>query len=257
MRSTLVYDLPTRLFHWLFSGLFLLSFAIAKITDDESLLFSYHMLSGLMLAILVLWRIGWGLFGSQYAKFSEFRLNPLGLKEYFLGILSGSRKRWIGHNPASSWAAIIMFCLTLGLAVTGYLMTSGYKESFEDIHEFMANTFIIVVILHVSGVILHSIRHQDGIALSMVDGKKEIAELTTMSIRSSRPFAAVLLLALVFSSGLYIFKNFDSQNRTLTALGQTLQLGENESENEEKEYKQTKNNEPAEKNHDDDEGDDD
>ena len=62
MRTTLVYDLPTRLFHWLFSGLFLLSFVITKTVDDESLVFSYHMLSGLLLGGLVLWRVFWGVF---------------------------------------------------------------------------------------------------------------------------------------------------------------------------------------------------
>ncbi len=100
MRSTLIYDLPTRLFHWLFSGLFLLSFAIAKTIDDESLVFSYHMLSGLVLGSLVVWRLIWGFVGSEHARFSGFSLNPLHLKDYFLGILSGSKIRWPGHIPA-------------------------------------------------------------------------------------------------------------------------------------------------------------
>lgn len=229
MRSHLVYDLPTRLFHWLFSGLFLLSFVIAQTVDDESVIFIYHMLSGLMLGGLVVWRILWGLVGSKHARFSGFNLNPVHLKDYFLGILSGSKKRWLGHNPASSCAAVTMFALALGLAITGYLMSTGNKETFEDIHEFMANTFIVVVVLHVAGIILHSLRHQDAIALSMVDGKKE-APAGSASIPSSRPFAAVMLLALVISAGLYLFKNFDSQKQSLSLFGQTLQLGEGSSE---------------------------
>lgn len=232
MRSTLVYDLPTRLFHWFFSGLFLLSFVIAKTIDDESLIFSYHMLSGLLLSGLVIWRIAWGIIGSEHARFSGYNLNPIHLKDYFLGILSGSKKRWLGHNPASSWAAITMFTLALGLAITGYLMSIGNKESFEDIHEFMANTFIVVVVLHVAGVILHSIRHQDAIALSMIDGKKEVST-SSSGIPSSRRFAAIILLGLVMSGGLFLFKHFDSQNRTLTIFGQTLQLGENEEDDRE------------------------
>ncbi|NUN06946.1 MAG: cytochrome b/b6 domain-containing protein [Bdellovibrio sp.] len=231
MRSHLVYDLPTRLFHWLFSGLFLLSFVIAQTVDDESVIFSYHMLAGFMLGGLVVWRLLWGIVGSQHARFTGFNLNPLQLKDYFLGILSGSKKRWIGHNPASSWAAVTMFALALGLAITGYLMSTGNKEAFEDIHEFLANTFIVVVVLHVAGIILHTVRHQDAIALSMIDGKKEAATSDT-SIPSSRPFAAVLLVALVAAGGIYLFKNFDSQNQTLGIFGQTLQLGENESESE-------------------------
>ncbi len=230
MRSTLVYDIPTRLFHWLFSGLFLLSFSIAKTVDDESLVFSYHMLSGLLLGGLVLWRLIWGVIGSPHARFSGFSLNPLHLKDYFLGIASGSKKRWLGHNPASSWAAITMFSLAFGLAGTGYLMSTGNKEAFEDIHEFMANAFIVITVLHIAGVVIHSMRHRDAIALSMIDGKKESSEPAT-AIPSSRGLAAIVLIALVMSSGLYLFKNFDTQTRTLSLLGQTLQLGEVENEN--------------------------
>lgn len=231
MRSALIYDLPTRLFHWLFSGLFLMSFIIAKTVDDEAVTFSYHMLAGLLLGGLVVWRLLWGVVGSKHAKFTGFSLNPLDLKDYFWGILSGSKKRWSGHNPASSWAAVTMFVLALGLAITGYLMSTGSKEAFEDIHEFMANTFIVVAALHVAGVVLHSLRHQDGIALSMIDGKKELDE-SGEAIPSSRGFAAVLLLALVVSGGLYLAKNFDSQKRTLSLFGQTLQMGEAETQYE-------------------------
>lgn len=231
MRTTLVYDLPTRLFHWLFSGLFLLSFIITKTVDDESIVFVYHMLSGLLLGALVLWRIVWGVVGSKHARFSGFNLNPWDLKDYLLGILSGSKKRWAGHNPASSWAAIGMLALALGLATTGYLMTTGYKETFEDIHEFMANTFIVIVILHIAGVILHTLRHRDAIALSMVDGKKDLNE-NKDSISSTSRFAALLLIALLVSGGLYLVKNFNAQQGTLNLFGKTLQLADAESGSE-------------------------
>ena len=74
-------------------------------------------------------------------------------------------------------------------------------------------------------------RHRDAIALSMIDGKKETSEPAT-AIPSSRRLAAIILIALVISSGLYLYKNFDPQTRTLTLFGQTLQLGENENEAE-------------------------
>lgn len=245
MRSTFVYDLPTRIFHGLFAALFLTSFLIAKTVDDESLDFSYHMLSGLLMGGLVLWRIAWGFVGSKHARFSGFNLNPLHLKEYFLGVLSGSKRRWAGHNPASSWSAIAMFALAIGLSVSGYLMSTGAKETFEDAHELMANMFILTVALHVAGVLLHSLRHQDGIAFSMIDGKKEVSE-PSAGIPSSRRFSALLLLILVFTAGALLAKNFNSQSRTLSAFGQTLQLGDSENEHED-----TNQSEDDEDDHDD------
>ncbi len=64
--------------------------------------------------------------------------------------------------------------------------------------------------------------------------KKQISDAGA-AIPSARPFAAVVLLALMLSTGLYLFKIFDSQNRTLMVFGQTLQLGENENEGSETE----------------------
>jgi cytochrome b len=240
MRKHLVYDVPTRIFHWLFAVLFLTSFIIAKTVDDESWWFSYHSLAGLTLGFLVLLRILWGLFGTQHARFSNFILNPRHLVHYFKGILSGEKKRWAGHNPASSWAAITMMVMAIGLAITGYLMTSGSnKELFEDFHELLANGFIIVVVLHVAGIILHTIRHQEMIGLSMLDGKKaNIADDQT--IPSSKSAFGILMIGLVVAFALYLFNNYDGPTQSLQFFGTTLQLSENEEEeNEGKNHEQS------------------
>lgn len=223
MRSILIYDLPTRIFHWLFTFLFVVAFAIAKTSDDESLVFSYHMLAGFLLGQLVLWRIFWGFMGSLHARFTDFILNPRELKNYFLGILSGSKKRWLGHNPATSWAALTMLALGLGLAITGYLMGAGFKGELEDIHELMANAFLVIVLLHIFGVILHSIRHRDSIALSMVDGRKEIVG-DGSSITSTRRVGALLLVLFMGAGGFYLFKNFSPEDRSLRVFSEKLQL---------------------------------
>lgn len=231
MRQHLVYDLPTRLFHWLFAGLFLTGFIIAKTIDSESTWFNYHSMAGLTLGFLVLLRIFWGLFGTKHSRFSGFALHPRELVNYIKGILTGDKRRWAGHNPASSWAGIAMMAMGLGLAATGYLMTSGpNKETFEDVHELLANGFIIVVVLHIAGIIIHSIRHQEMIGLSMIDGKKaDVAVDQTIS--SPKSIFGILLVGLVVSFGLYLFKNYDKQTRALQFFGTTLQLGEND-ENE-------------------------
>lgn len=228
MRQQLVYDLPTRLFHWLFAGLFLTAFVITKIFDDDSPVYSYHMLAGLLLGFLVLLRILWGFVGTKHARFSGFALNPKDLIRYFTGILSGDKKRWAGHNPASSWAAVVMMLMALGLGVTGYLMTSGSnKEAFEDVHEILADGFLVVAVLHVAGVVLHTLRLHEMIGLSMIDGKKE-AVPKEQTISSSRPVFGIIMIGLVVVFGLHLFKNYDSQTRNLQLFGTTLQLGENE-----------------------------
>ncbi|MBV2167743.1 MAG: cytochrome b/b6 domain-containing protein [Bdellovibrio sp.] len=232
MRNQLVYDLPTRLFHWIFAGLFVGSFFIGKTVDDDSPLFSYHMLLGLTLAFLTVLRIVWGFVGTRYARFSEFPLNPGKLVKYFSDLVTARSERNLGHNPASSWAAIAMMLLALGLAVTGYLMSTGDKEAYEDIHELFANGFLIIAILHVVGVVVHTLKHKDMIGLSMIDGKKQ--EVSGESpIESARPVVGLVLLALVAGFWINLMKNYDSQTQTLNFFGTSLQLGENESEEHE------------------------
>lgn len=227
MRNQLVYDLPLRLFHWIFAGLFIGAFLIAKTVDDESTVFSYHMLAGALLGFVVILRLLWGFVGTKHSRFSDFALRPQDLVAYFKGILSRDKKKWAGHNPASSWAALLMLILALSLGATGYLMASGQKETFEDVHELLANGFLVVVLMHVAGVVLHSFRHQDGIAFSMVDGAKG-GTPAGEAIPNSRPIIAVLFLALVATFALHLAKNFNSQTRTLNFFGTQLQLGENE-----------------------------
>ena len=232
MNRQLVYDLPTRIFHWLFASLFLTSFAIAKILEDDSPWFNYHSLAGLTLGFLVLLRIGWGIVGSRHARFSGFALRPTDLVSYFKGILVGNKARWAGHNPATSWAALTMMSMALGLAVTGYLMTSGPdKETYEDVHELLANGFIVIVILHLAGIVLHTLRHKEMIGLSMLDGGKNNVPADQV-IPSARSAAGIVLLGLVVVFGLHLFRNYDSQNGTLQFFGTTLNLGESENESE-------------------------
>ena len=231
MRKPLVYDLPTRLFHWTFSSLFIVAFFIAKTMDDDQPTFSYHMLAGLMLGGLVVLRLIWGFVGTKYARFSSFALHPYDLIAYGKGILTGEKKQWDGHNPASSWTTLIMLGCAISLAVTGVLMTSGYKETYEEIHELFANAFLITVLLHIAGVALHALRHQDGIALTMVHGKKLDLKNQIEPV-GHKALSGVLLILLIIGFGSYLFKNFNTVSGELNFFGKTLQLGESQNESE-------------------------
>ena len=107
MRTHLVYDLPTRLFHWLFAGLFLTAYLIATFADHKSAAFPIHMLVGAVLCFVVLMRLLWGVVGTRHARFASFALRPHDAFDYFKSIAAGAKgKIWGGHNPASSWARI-------------------------------------------------------------------------------------------------------------------------------------------------------
>ncbi len=262
MRNQTVYDLPLRVLHWLFAGLFVVAFVIAKTTDDESPLFSVHTILGLILTFVVTLRVVWGFLGSRYSRFASFVLHPKDLVQYFTDMFSGRAKRCFGHNPASSWASIVMFILALGLGVTGFLMTSqpGGKEIYEDFHELLANSFLIVAIFHVMGVVLHTIRHKELIGLSMIDGNKIMVN-GEKPIKTTHSFVALIFLIVISLFATKIVMGYNPQNRTLDFFGVTLHLGENESEEGESEEsennEQNNNNQEVPHEKSDDDGDDD
>lgn len=228
MRTNLVYDLPTRIFHWLFAILFVVAFSIGTYISDESARFPLHMLAGATMAFLVVARVVWGVIGTKHARFSGFALNPLELINYLKGVLTGDKRRWAGHNPASSWAALAMMIIALSLATTGTLMVTGYKKHIiKEIHELLANGFLVVVIMHIAGVVLHSLRHRDNIALSMVDGNKaEVSDDEVIPNPQTVPGIILLLLAIAFAGTIY--KNYDSPTRTVSIFGTTIHVGESE-----------------------------
>jgi cytochrome b len=228
MRQVLVYDLPTRLFHWLFAGFFVTAFAIANLVDDDSARFSLHMLAGLGMLFVVLLRLGWALVGTRHARFADLALDPRQLLAYFKGMVAGGSRRWIGHNPASSWAAVAMVGLALGLGATGVLMaTGGGSDVLEEAHEVMANAFLVVVLLHLGGVAAHVLRHRDRLQATMVTGRKPALSDAQAPVRPA-PAAGLALVMLTGLFAAYVLHNYDAGARTLQLFGNTLQLGEDE-----------------------------
>lgn len=232
MKKILIYDLPTRIFHWLFAGLFMISFIIAKTIDDELPLYSYHMILGFILAASVILRTFWGLFGSTYARFTSFELNPGKLLNYLKKALTSKTEKSLGHNPASSYAAIFMMIFALGLAFSGYQMVEkNNKEFYEEIHELFAHLFLFTAILHVIGIALHTIKHKDPIGLSMLHGKK-ITTKNQTGISHQHTLAAIIFVFIIAALSINLFKNYDSTTGTLTFMEKSLALGEQKKEKE-------------------------
>lgn len=223
-QNILVWDLPTRLFHWLLAASVLGAFAIGSFVDDDSPGFSLHMLLGALAAFMLLLRVIWGLVGSRYARLSSLALRPTAVIDYFRGMLKKSDKRWLGHNPGSSVAIVAMVLLVLGVAGSGALMASNH--ALKELHELLAYTLMVTVVGHVAGVLLHTVRHRENLPLAMVDGRKQGSPQD--GIASSHPLVALGFLSLTAAFGLALVQSYSGTDGTvrLPLLGTTLTLGE-------------------------------
>ncbi|MCG3124314.1 MAG: hypothetical protein GIKADHBN_02772 [Phycisphaerales bacterium] len=225
MRRTLVWDLPTRLFHWLFAGGFIAAAVIALGLGDDSPLFPYHGIIGLALGLMLVLRVVWGIVGSRHARFRSFAYGPGAVAGYLKGVMTGRGTQYAGHNPGSAYAIFAMLAIMLGLAVTGVMLGRG-NESVKDVHEVLVWAMITVAGVHVLGVILHTLRHRENLTAGMVRGRKSVPE--SEGIRSSRPLAAAVFLLVMGAWTAALVNAYDPATRSTTApvLGVSLQLGD-------------------------------
>ncbi len=229
MNRVLIWDLPTRLFHWLLSGGFIAAAFISLALGEHSPLFPYHAIIGLTIALMVCLRVIWGIAGTRYAKFGSFIFGPGAVIEYMKGTLVGGGKRYLGHNPGSALAIFALLALVLAMAVTGIMLGQG-NESVKEFHEILAWVTVGFVVVHVLGVALHTIRHRENITLSMIHGQKHAAP--SDAIASAKPIIAVIFLAIAGAWTFGLVRNYNpaTQTTTLPLIGTVLQLGENENE---------------------------
>ena len=87
-RPILVWDLPTRLFHWLLVAFVITSFTTGSIGGTWM---PYHKLSGYVILTLLLFRLIWGFVGGYHARFATFVRGPGAVLEYARSLLKRAR----------------------------------------------------------------------------------------------------------------------------------------------------------------------
>jgi cytochrome b len=190
-RTILVWDLPTRLGHWLLVA----SFAGAFLTADSERQRHLHVLFGVTLVGLIAFRLVWGVVGTRYARFRSFAFGPRAVLRYLWSIATLRSVRYVGHTPAGSWAIWLMLALGIMVGVTGYGAYNGGGEWAEETHEAFAWALLGVVIVHVAGVVLSSVLHRENLVAAMITGRKRGA--ATEAIRGPRWIVGAAVAALV------------------------------------------------------------
>lgn len=170
LQRVLVFDLPTRLFHWLLA----LSFFGAYVTGDSERWRDVHALFGYTALMLVVFRIAWGLFGTRYARLSALRPSPRRAFAYLRSLLTRTPEHHAGHNPAGSLAIVGLLVLALATALVGLATLNELGgEWIAELHEGLANATLALVLVHVAGVIVGSLAHRENLPLAMITGRKK------------------------------------------------------------------------------------
>lgn len=108
--SVRLWDWPVRLTHWLL----VLLFATSWVTAEQGWL-EVHRASGLTMLAFILFRIYWGIFGSDTARFGTFVRGPAEVLRYVRGLALPSA----GHNPLGGWSAVALLAALLSQTLLG------------------------------------------------------------------------------------------------------------------------------------------
>ncbi len=188
----LVWDVPTRVFHWLL----VLSFGGAFLTAESERSRDIHVVLGYTLLALLAFRLLWGFFGTRYAQFRSFLFKPGEIVTYVRSLFKGQPAHYMGHNPAGSVAIWLLLGLGISSGVSGVMLFQDIGgEAVEELHEFVSNAMLAVVLIHIVGVLVSSLMHRENLVRSMITGYKSAKP--DQGIRRSYHWLGVIMLTAV------------------------------------------------------------
>lgn len=199
-----VWDLPTRLFHWLIAALVFVSWGAAEWHTME-----LHYLSGLAVLGLLVFRLLWGLFGSSTARFASFVRGPSAVRAHLRG---RTDPQPAGHNPLGALSVLALLGLLAVQVGTGlfatdtdglesgplsFLISYDTADLLTEIHEISFNLLLAMIALHVAAIAWYLVVKRRNLVRPMVTGRDPQVTAGEM-----QPAGAVrFLLAAVLASG--------------------------------------------------------
>ena len=179
MTKSYIYTLVNRLGHLYLIALFTLAYIFANFY----FLFSWHNFLGVLFLIGICFRSFWGFFGTKYSRFKDFEYR--GILAYFLFYFK-ERKNFVSHNPASSFAIILMLFLGILVSLSGILAYGSEQGGgifanlyfhyslfdFKTLHKFSVNCLLAVTLVHILGALLDKFYHKNDTLNSIISGYK-------------------------------------------------------------------------------------
>jgi cytochrome b len=185
-----LWDWPVRLVHWLFV---LLLPALWWTAEQGNL--TLHKQLGMVMLILLVFRILWGLVGSSTARFAGFLRGPLAVGRYVRSLFGGrAGEPAVGHNPLGGWSVVLLLLALVWQVGFGLITqdTDGLEsgplnalvdydtaEWARDMHELGFNLILALVAIHVLAILFYLVVKRDNLIGPMFTGRRRLAEGTT------------------------------------------------------------------------------
>jgi cytochrome b len=181
LRRVRVWDLPTRLFHWAVVMLVIAAYLTWQLNWMD-----WHTRCGYALLALVLFRILWGFFGSETARFRRFLATPRAAAHHLLHALHREPDRQAGHNAAGGWMVLLLVLLLLGEALSGLYVANDVADqgplseltpapvanAITALHSILWDALLAAVALHLLAIAVYAAARGHNLLRPMITGWK-------------------------------------------------------------------------------------
>jgi cytochrome b len=201
-RLVLVWDAPIRVFHWLIVALVAAAYATWRLNWMV-----WHQWTGDAVLALLLFRLLWGFFGGETARFSHFVTSPRTAVQHLKYAFQREPDRQVGHNPAGGWMVLLLLALLLAETLTGLYVANDIADvgpltevvpawaanAIEASHATLWDVLLGATVLHVLAIAAFAAIKGQNLLRPMITGTK-VLPASIAAPRTGSPARAILLL---------------------------------------------------------------
>lgn len=184
----LLWDLPVRCCHWL---MVLLLLACWWTAEEREIV--YHSYCAYALLGVVIFRIYWGFWGSNRARFKYFLTKPRVAWQYLAKLPQRRAQPYAGHNPVGGYSVVMLLLLLLvqiGLGLFSIDVDGFDGGPFSDYLSFKTSRLVTAwhatvfdvllgfVVLHVAAVMYYLLWRKQNLTAAMLHGKAPVEQAT-------------------------------------------------------------------------------
>ncbi|CAH1746497.1 Cytochrome B [Thauera humireducens] len=204
-RTIKVWDLPTRIFHWLLAILVVAAFVTGWLGGN---LIEWHGRAGIAITGLLAFRLVWGFIGSTYARFADFVPGPAHIWAHIRGEWNG-----LGHNPFGALSVLALLGILIFQAVSGLvsnddiafegplyaLVSKDTSDWLSSLHRLNFWVIIALVAAHVGAILYYLHAKKDNLVKPMIVGTKEVSDPDARAAQGGDVLAFVVALAIALA----------------------------------------------------------
>jgi cytochrome b len=203
-----VWDGWIRLVHWGIVSLIAVSWVAMRTGNAEA-----HYLSGYAVLTLLLFRLAWGVAGSDTARFARFLRSPAAALRHLARFRRREPDSEIGHNAAGGWMVLVLLGLLLVQAASGLFANHEPGFSYDahgplalkvsdatsawltGVHQLVFNLILATAGLHVLAVLAYQVVKGHDLIGPMLTGVKALPARLAPPRMGSPVLAAAFLTA--------------------------------------------------------------